>query len=30
MIQHGWLPKDKAYEAKEPGRFQLVHEHYIP
>jgi hypothetical protein len=30
MIQHGWLAKDKIYEAKSPGEFQLVHEHYIP
>lgn len=30
MIQRGWLATDKAYEAKAPGQFQLVHEHYIP
>ena len=30
MIHRGWLAKDKAYEAKSPGQFQLVHEHYLP
>jgi hypothetical protein len=30
MIQRGWLSKSNVYEAKAPGKFQLVHEHYIP
>jgi hypothetical protein len=30
LIQHGWLARDKAYSAKAPGQFQLVHEHYLP
>jgi hypothetical protein len=30
MVQRGWISKDKAYSAKAPGQFQLVHEHYMP
>lgn len=30
FVQHGWLPKNKAYSAKRLGKYQLVHERWMP
>ena len=28
MVDRGWIPKSKAYSAKRPGKFRLVHQQY--
>ena len=28
MVDRGWLPKSKAYSAKRPGKYRLVHQQY--
>jgi hypothetical protein len=28
FIDRGWLDKSKAYSAKRPGKYRLVHENY--
>jgi len=30
LVERGWLPKDQRYSAKRLGKFQIVHEHYLP
>ena len=29
-VERGWLPKDKRYPAKRLGKYQIVHEQYLP
>ncbi len=30
LVERHWLDKSKAYSQKKPGKFQLVHEQYLP
>jgi len=30
LVERGWLPKDKRYSAKRLGKFQVLHEQYLP